>query len=1428
MMMADSANSPLVAASATGPAPAPDRATSPAAPNTGDNGNENHNTTPAQARPSPSIPVTLREAALDSPAFRATALHFADQVDSVERWLDSYVRAASRLAHDVQALEDPVNSFLGKITPNQSPAEALIDHDYTTLALRRFGEASRDWWIQILATVRRTEAIMADPLRNFLNNDLRAFLSTRRNLDQAQKTFDTTLARYVAQSKTKEPSALREDAFAVFETRKAYLKASMEFCILASQLRYTLDKLLVRLSSDMFREMRRARDSFSAGASASASLEMERVRGWSKDMEASESIFRRELLMARRDIAEATLSSFKPSRELDDYSTSTVPFLGNRGPTNVVQKDATAAISEKQGWLFLKTVSGKPVRTSWVRRWYYCRDGVFGWLVQGPQGVLQGEEIGVLLCNAKPAVQEERRFCFEVKTKIQNILLQAETQAQLIEWLEVFEVAKKRAFEASLSHDSGTLPGGADPAFSITPPSIPEFSARLLEAPGGSEDLSSGFDRAGTLPVPAPDAALASRSSFDVNNTLPRRALTNLAREEGETGREHAARIMQKLDLHRKTTFSASGDLAAMASPAHLSQSASGGQLSLPYSGLSGHGRGQMPLPSLSMIDGFQGMLAPLTLSKVPLPTSLSRAVVSVSGERGYGTEPSKGIPTALLANYWGSNPWGNAYVSSESSRDTGSSAAESMPQEPQLGELLLAENESKSASVAGHKKTQSADTRITIQPPVEKHGGEIFPPNYPYELRAHHAQFRVLFPGVPVHEKLVLVFRASWSSTSYDAAAPQTAADQGLTGTGRVYVTPDNMYFYGHQMGLVVAYATRLDTISEVTAAPGKECDFIFLHLNEEPPDSGYSRITIKTFLEDLELLHARLNLLVDDLQAEEPMEVPELVHSLANMGRESPGRKSPSEESWEEVSANTPVDNGTPGGRPVLPRPRDGSNMQARSLYRGGLRKPTPKFQLPTRPILFEPEDMQRKVSERHFEISAKACFHVLFGDKSFVFPKLYFERRAQQIAQGPWVLADHGKMKREFRFKAESVDIIGRSRSADVVDFQTVDVFSDHVTYLVTHVKTPWHLPHSQYFKLVTKVVITHLAKSKCKLAVFTKVDWSKTPAFSKNMVERQALADAGRDAEELADVATDQVRKLGPHSRTKRAIQVYGHVGQQAQVVLFKPGQTTETANRKHAIKPRTLTTMAFETVRSFAESVASSLVMWAFAGLRTLFKVATAHRLILILLATSTMTNVMFTSKDSSRWWSERNAAKFMSRVGVGPNAMMSKAIYLSDLEEATLRSNATGGPTSEGSCSSTFRAISSAADLDCPFEETDISLSSARSRAAARRLRHTRQKLGLYRHDLVVAMRVVNNIEREMVQSEWENWLADENVRCEQAKGLLYQEDGPEGGAARAHHTAQAGYEEDKFEGLKKWHREYCGSCRQEQKALLSLKERWD
>jgi len=382
-----------------------------------------------------SRPVGLKEAALDSPSFRATAIHFSDQIDVVEKWLDGYVKAASRVAHEITVMEGLVGSLLFASNPPNQLSEAVMDHDYTLLALRRYNEAARETWTWTVGGLKKTQDAVVDPIKGFLQGELRVFKDARRQLELTQKNYDSILSRYFGQVKNKEASALREDAFQLHEVRKLYVKASMDFCVLAPQLRANLDALLIKVFSDQWLEMKDFRET-PTNTFGKHRSEVERIRAWSRELLDGEKVLKRELLVARKKIEERAESATRPSRELDDYATSTVAFLGAGRPASSVHTSMESMVMppSKQGWLFLRTLNGKPARTAWTRRWFFVKNGIFGWLVQGARsgGVEESEKIGVLLCSIRPAFQEERRFCFEVKTKDMTIALQAETRSLIL------------------------------------------------------------------------------------------------------------------------------------------------------------------------------------------------------------------------------------------------------------------------------------------------------------------------------------------------------------------------------------------------------------------------------------------------------------------------------------------------------------------------------------------------------------------------------------------------------------------------------------------------------------------------------------------------------------------------------------------------------------------------------------------------------------------------------------------------------------------------------------------------------------------------------------------------------------------------------------------------------------------------------------
>lgn len=119
-------------------------------------------------------PVTLNEAALDSPTFRGTVIQCSEQIDHIEKWLDGYLRATTRLCEGAHNLEELVNHFIQKSLPIHH-LEVILDYDYTYLAMRRFAEGSREYWNHVIGVVRRLEHTVIEPLSQLQRGELRNF-----------------------------------------------------------------------------------------------------------------------------------------------------------------------------------------------------------------------------------------------------------------------------------------------------------------------------------------------------------------------------------------------------------------------------------------------------------------------------------------------------------------------------------------------------------------------------------------------------------------------------------------------------------------------------------------------------------------------------------------------------------------------------------------------------------------------------------------------------------------------------------------------------------------------------------------------------------------------------------------------------------------------------------------------------------------------------------------------------------------------------------------------------------------------------------------------------------------------------------------------------------------------------------------------------
>ena len=937
------------------------------------------------------------------------------------------------------------------------------------------------------------------------------------------------------------------------------------------------------------------------------------------------------------------------------------------------------------------------------------------------------------------------------------------------------------------------------------------------------DDDPAGLDRSSTA------STLGADSSVDLS-----RRSTAAGFEGGGGLRDHAARAMSKVEIPRRAP---SGNMTGLPSSPALGGIAS----------LIAASHGSMPVGpgapvriqepekpkltfSLAPRDLPPSTLAPSTLANPPAPTQFSKQAVVISGERGIGSlaDSTGGIPNGLLANMWGSFNWaylnrietGELKIPSESTRLEQPSPmmlpSNSPPKGPLASvseggltpltsssapDLTIRDDKSRTRTPSPGKRLREAESNKTLWPSM---AAPEYPNYYPLQLKTQNAQFRLLFPSVRNDEKLVLVFRATWN--------PNDQQDF----PGRAYVTTRGLYFYSNHLGLVLASTISLANIEDITAAPGRDCDFLFLHMRNIKDDGSANRITIKTFLEPLKVLQRRLNYLARNSVADNPSDLEDVIKTLIKMEIVKARHNSDSE-SWEDVSINTPMEDGIPRGNSrskqasvdLRASVRIDNSLEAQ-VDRYGQPKEAPKFKLPAQPVIYTPAGNLHMAAEKKFDVSPKALFHVLFGDKSAVWQLLQHERRATNLRQGPWASMGEGHLRRDFEFDIPVSDWYDRPATVEVRDYQVVDVLTDHLCYVVTDKRTAWHLPFRRNFKLVSKIVITHQAKSKSKLAIFTKVEWVRRPWILKGMIDGHAMDDLEADALDLIDLATDQVRRLGPHSRTKKAVQIFGQVGQSTAVTRLQLEKTALNIETRRQPSQRTFFTLLSQAMVSFLESTLTSLLGMVIGIFRWIWKTCSANSIILLLLVTSALFNGFYSSRDTWSWWHERTATKFLSRMGIQANAVMGKAVYLRDIDEIAIPSVSSlvddQGLVNENPCYATFRDSRSLDDLNAPLLTPSDPRSSSRDQLEIRRIQQTRRKLATYRHDLLVSMRVVNSVEREVLRAEWEGWVLGENRKCRLLDLVLAKRNDSETGEWR-----------DLGERMV----EYCESCRSEQTRVL-------
>lgn len=417
------------------------------------------------------VSVSLKEAALDSPSFRASIHHAHNQITSVEVWMAAMESSMTKVVKLVGDLEIYLRSFLEYLVP-LFLLDGILDPEYTNASLS-MTERGLQEMIEISMGLLHFNMSQFTACKDLILERIAVYKTVKRKFDSAQSNYDRGLSLYMGTTKQKDPKLFMEDSIQLYSVRREYLSRSLDMAIELDNVGDYVNARLIRLCLFTWKQKMLhfngnplVRQLFTA-----ITEELRRISCWSDHYRAAVNRMRSDMKAARNQVEVTAAASFAPSRKLGDYM---MPVINSR-----MLAECSEEAVEKHGYLFMKTHIDKSSKPFWVKRWAFIQGGFFSLLELSPTftAVQETDKIGLLLCSVKYTPNEERRLCFELKTIDTTLVFQTETVADLKLWLKVFENAHHR-----ITQEHDVMSNVFDLASRRFPPLITEFASSVNTA----------------------------------------------------------------------------------------------------------------------------------------------------------------------------------------------------------------------------------------------------------------------------------------------------------------------------------------------------------------------------------------------------------------------------------------------------------------------------------------------------------------------------------------------------------------------------------------------------------------------------------------------------------------------------------------------------------------------------------------------------------------------------------------------------------------------------------------------------------------------------------------------------------------------------------------------------------------------------------
>ncbi|GAA5803830.1 hypothetical protein EDC94DRAFT_536683 [Helicostylum pulchrum] len=1374
--------------------------------------------------------LSLYDAVTDSPVYRSSTLHFDEQLDLLEKWLELLTKYMKQYVDKLNKFNLETNLLCKKVIP-VGIDDSMIDPNFTGAVIKSFSDALQTTLAFKTKLVSDLEDNFIQPLQSFVKTNLKEFKEFRKQHEKSLERYDSQLLKYTSQSKTKEASAVREEAFRLFETRKAYTRMSGQHVVRILHFRSLLEHFLVErfslATTSHLKDFEGGSDSWSKLQSSLTSWKQ-----WLLDDKDTCNYQLNKLQTSRISLENKYLAIVQPPRDLEKYTPANASQMGlnNRHSLDYasVLKNGSQQ-SYKWGYLFIRGARGY-----WNRRWFFLYDGSFGSCNVNPSTrhkgtITMGDRVSLLLCDIKPLSDIDKRFCFEVMCAHQpSFVLQAETEVEMREWMTSFEKAKRLMLQTE-----------------------------QLDFTSGTATINS-----------APTTDTESPTNLLLDNTVTKSKATTQVDE------------LPALSANNTTTDLIESEKKKRPSIVMLSTSPENDQQSLNQSSTS--------LTPLLVWEASRASMSNNNTMPTSAPTSPATQSFSgtISLDTALSNEKEDNLNTtstaaAAVTNNNTSSSWGIPWALVPSMFQGGSTddIVNELPPTPGTSPNVPAVTDAD-----GHQVIWPTRVDDSNVPKVDLVG-------YPLWLDARNRELRHLFGGVGSNEVVLSAFigllKKKPLHDTHEISEPEVppsptvasnqtdnlehefvsqltstvkdpSSNYGYSYTGRGFITQETFWFYSCVlMTCVNTVAIRLRDIKTIRLIRDPSVTNIGTSSNLAlaidlagscGTNDAQSPLIFTTLMDDIEVVAEKLKFAVSNAKQTEPEALQityDVIHSLSaaikknnannqktiikTVSSADPIRSAsditsngstvsllssssasslleplPTKSSDHKKKSKTPRKQSAPvqpksgalaaammaatvaGGSGFFDA-RKGIQEESRNILRNKKSKvalvhqeeiestvplpnstvhssvvnvpskladiitletpakvedvhaPPESFNAPAGPVSCQCDSHLDKLEvEIEVPISAKHLYYILFAEDNpdyiDAWEKKTTENKSKDLSMTPWETVD-GKRERTLKYIIPVNNAMVKLKEAEVVEKQVLEKKEDYLRYIVlTSTKTA-QLPYADAFVPYVKYCITWVDKNRSKLSCYTGVKFLKN-ILVKGIVNKAAMKGMSENLAVFMPIVKREASKRS-HKKRSDSKEKLDQVSLRRGGTIRRPSSKVFESEQMNQLDESSGWYGYVEPVMDIAKDL--------FDGLPDMAKIGTAVVLVLWILYS----------------WLFSGSDRTSINVGSNQPLVASRAVYLRDINEGLLDVDI---KPAYGE-SETFRLF-----LESKLTNRTLGTThqwfSAQHHHFAVDILFSRERLAMLRHDTLILFQLVNEIDAQLLENEYTNWLMDIRLQC--------------------------------------------------------------